>query len=95
MNTVFDILLFILNLMWFIVIANIIMSWLVSFQVLNIRQPLVAQIYYGMERIMEPVYKPIRRLIPPMGGLDFAPVIVILGIFALQRLLINNYGAFG
>ena len=95
MTTLFEILLFVLNFMWFIVIANIIMTWLVAFQVLNIRQPLVYQIYNGLTRIMDPIYRPLRKIIPPMGGLDFAPLIVILGIFAAQRLLINNIGFFG
>jgi len=95
MTSLFEILLFILNFLWIIVIANIILTWLVGFQVLNIRQPLVHQIYYGIKRIMDPIYAPIRRILPPMGGLDFAPLVVILGIFAAQRILTNNIGAFG
>ncbi|MBL4806600.1 MAG: YggT family protein [Rhodobacteraceae bacterium] len=95
MTTLFEILLFALNFIWFIVIAHIIVSWLVGFQVLNIRQPLVAQVYHGLQRIMAPIYGPIRKIIPPMGGLDLAPMVVIFGIFALQRLLANNIGAFG
>ncbi len=95
MTTLFEVLLFILNFLWVIVIANIIFSWLVAFQVLNMRQPLVHQVYFGLKRIMDPIYAPIRRILPPMGGLDLAPVVVILGIFAAQRLLANNIAAFG
>src|SRR5690606_29696668 len=61
MLTVYQLLMFVLDVIWFVVIAHIIMSWLVSFQVLNIRQPLVQQIYYGLERLLSPIYTPLRR----------------------------------
>lgn len=83
-----------LSLLWFIIIAHIIMSWLVNFQVLNIRQPLVAQIWYGLNRILEPIYSKIRKFLPPMGGLDLAPMVLIFGIFALRVVLANNGGTF-
>jgi len=95
MTSLFQILTAILDLVWFIVIAHIIMSWLVSFQVLNIRQPLVAQIWYGLQRILEPMYRPIRKILPPMGGLDLAPMVLIFGLFALRVILANNISAFG
>jgi len=95
MTSLFQILTFALDIVWFIVIAHIIMSWLVGFQVLNLRQPLVAQIWYGLNRMLEPLYGPIRRIMPNMGGLDLAPMVVIFGIFALRTILYNNIGAFG
>ncbi|MEL6795090.1 MAG: YggT family protein, partial [Pseudomonadota bacterium] len=72
------------------IIIQAIMSWLISFNVLNIRQPLVYQIWSGLNRITEPVYKPIRKFIPPMGGLDLTPIVVLVGIFALQTIIANN-----
>ncbi len=95
MTSLFQILSAALSLMWFIIIAHIVMSWLVNFQVLNIRQPLVAQIWYGLNRILEPIYRKIRTVLPPMGGLDLAPMVLIFGIFALRVILANNIGAFG
>ncbi len=95
MNSLFAILNAALNIMWYIIIAHIIMSWLINFQVLNIRQPLVAQIWYGLNRILDPIYRKIRRFLPPMGGLDLAPMVLIFGIFALRIILFNNMGAFG
>ncbi len=95
MTSLFQILTFAIDIVWFIVIAHIIMSWLVGFQVLNLRQPLVAQIWYGLNRMLEPLYGPIRRVLPNMGGLDLAPMVVIFGIFALRTILYNNIGAFG
>lgn len=90
MQSLAQILLMALDFAFYILIAHIIMSWLINFDVLNTRQPLVAQIWFGLNRLLEPIYGPIRRLLPPMGGLDFTPIIVIFGIHALRILIINN-----
>jgi len=95
MTSLFQILSFAIEIVWFLVIAHIIMSWLVGFQVLNLRQPLVAQIWYGLNRLLEPIYGPIRKILPNMGGLDLAPMVVIFSIFALRTILYNNIAAFG
>lgn len=94
MLSVLQILFLILNVIWWIVIAHVIMSWLINFQVLNLRQPLVAQIWYGLNRVLDPIYSRIRSFLPDMGGLDFAPLIVLLGIYALRIVLINNISVF-
>jgi YggT family protein len=93
MTSLYQILMLVLNVAQFIVLAHVIMSWLINFQVLNIRQPLVSQIWYGLERLLEPMYAPIRRILPPMG-LDLAPLIVLIGIYALQIILRNNIAVF-
>ncbi|KAA2315599.1 YggT family protein [Pseudooceanicola sediminis] len=82
----------VLNVVWFFVIAHVIMSWLISFQVLNTRQQFVAQIWYGLNRILQPLYDPIRRILPPMGGFDLAPLLVLLAIMALRIVISNNIG---
>jgi YggT family protein len=87
-------LLMIVNIVWFVVIAHVIMSWLINFQVLNLRQPLVAQLWFGLNRLLEPVYSRIRQFLPNMGGLDLAPLIFLVGLYALQRVLINNLYSF-
>lgn len=94
MTSLLQILLLILNVIWWIVIIHIIMSWLINFQVLNLRQPIVAQIWYGLNRLLEPIYGPIRRALPQMGGLDLAPLVVILGVIAARIVLTNNAGLF-
>ena len=83
----------VIGIVWFLVIAHVIFSWLVNFQVLNLRQLLVAQIWYLLNRLTEPMYKPIRRFLPDMGGLDLAPLVVILILFALRQLIANYYYA--
>jgi YggT family protein len=87
--TLFQVLGFVISVVWFIVIAHVIASWLINFQVLNLRQPLVSQLWYVLNRLTEPMYRPIRRFLPDMGGLDLAPLVVILVLFALRSLLAN------
>jgi YggT family protein len=94
MTSLFQILLLILNIAQFIIFAHIIMSWLINFQVLNIRQPLVASVWYGLQGLLEPIYSRVRRLLPQMGGLDLAPLIVLIAVYALRIILINNAAAF-
>ncbi|MDX8346464.1 MULTISPECIES: YggT family protein [unclassified Cognatiyoonia] len=87
MEIVSDILSPILSFAYFLVIVHFIMSWLIRFEVLNIRQELVGQIWYGLERILQPVYSRIRRFLPDMGGIDLSPVVVLLGIIILRNLI--------
>lgn len=94
MTSLFQILMLILDVVWFIMIAHIIMSWLINFQVLNLRQPTVAQIWYGLNRLLEPVYGPIRRVLPATGGLDLAPLVGLIAIYALRVILANNIAMF-
>lgn len=94
MTSLLQILLLILDVVWFIVIAHIIMSWLINFNVLNRNQPLVWQIWTGLERLLEPIYGPIRRILPNMGGLDLSPIVLIIGLYALRIILMNNASVF-
>jgi YggT family protein len=94
MTSLLQILLMILNIAQFIIFAHIIMSWLINFQVLNLRQPLVSQIWDGLNRILDPVYSRVRSYLPSNLGIDFAPLIVLLCVFGLRIVLINNTTAF-
>ena len=85
-----EILLMLLNVAWWFVIIHIVMSWLINFQVLNLRQPIVSQIWYGINQLLEPIYRPIRNALPQMGGLDLAPLILILIIISAQILVDAN-----
>lgn len=90
MTSLLQILLLIIDVVWFIVIAHVIMSWLINFNVLNRNQPLVWQIWTGLERLLEPLYRPIRRILPNMGGLDLSPLILLVAIYAIRIVIINN-----
>lgn len=94
MTSIFQILMMILSIAQFIILAHVIMSWLINFQVLNLRQPIVAQIWDGLNRILEPVYGRIRQILPAMAGLDLAPLVALIAIFALRTILMNNAAAF-
>ena len=94
MTTLFQALDLILSVVWFVMIAHIILSWLIGFQVLNPRQPMVGQIWYGLSNLLEPLYAPVRRVLPQTGGLDLAPLVMFIIIIILRQMLYNNAGAF-
>ena len=94
MLSLFQILMLILDIVWFFIIAHVIMSWLINFQILNLHQQFVAQIWYALNRILEPMYGPIRRILPPMGGIDLAPLVALVAVYALRIILANNISAF-
>ncbi len=74
----------ILSVIYFVMIVHIIMSWLINFQVLNLRQPLVAQIWDGLNRLLEPIYQPIRRILPDTRPLDLAPLVALIVVISLR-----------
>ena len=84
----------ILDVAFFIMIIHIIMSWLISFQVLNLRQQFVAQVWFGLNRLLEPIYSKVRQFLPNMGGLDLAPLVVLIGLYAVRIILFNNLASF-
>jgi YggT family protein len=94
MQSLFEILMLILGVARFFIFAHFIMSWLIQFQVLNIRQPFVSQVWYGLNRMLEPLYAPIRRVLPNMGGVDLSPIVALIAIYALEIILRNNIGLF-
>ncbi len=94
MTSLFQILLMVIGVVRFVILIHFIMSWLISFQVLNLRQPIVAQIWYGLNRLLEPIYGPIRRVLPNMGGLDLSPLVALLGVYAIEIILRNNAAFF-
>ena len=94
MGTILEIFNMLLDVLWFFVLAHLIMSWLINFQVLNVHQQLVGQIWYMLNRLLEPIYGPIRRVLPNMGGIDLSPLVVILGIAAIRIVLERNFGIY-
>lgn len=87
MLTLINILLLLLNVAWWFAVAHIIMSWLINFGVLNMNQPIVGQLWDGLNRILEPVYSRIRNILPATGALDLAPLVFLLGIIIAQMIL--------
>jgi YggT family protein len=90
MTSLGQILMMVLDVALFIIIVHVIMSWLINFNVLNLRQPLVGQLWDALNRVLNPVYSRVRSFLPSTGGVDFAPLVVILAIYALQIVVRNN-----
>jgi YggT family protein len=78
---------FIINIIWFLVIASAIFSWLYAFNVINTRNEAINMIGRSLYQVTEPIYRPIRRILPNMGGLDLSPLVVLVILFFLQQLL--------
>jgi YggT family protein len=76
--------------MWCLIIMAV-MSWMLAFNVLNRGNPTVYRVFDFFERITEPVLMPIRKVIPPIGGIDVSPVILILLIQLLRHLIWDNF----
>jgi YggT family protein len=76
-----------------IMIVRIALSWLFSFQVVNPRHPFAMQLNRFAEAVTDPVLRPIRRILPPMGGVDLSPIAIFLLIYVLQMYLWQLYRA--
>lgn len=76
-----------LNIYTFIIIVQVVLSWLIAFGVVNTANPQAARLSDALDRLTDPVMKPIRRYVPPIGGIDITPIMVIFGIMILERLI--------
>ena len=83
----FDILLFLLRLLSIVVIVQVILSWLVAFNVVNLHQPFVRALNTALDRITDPLYRPLRKIMPDFGGIDFSPLVLLLLIQVASMLI--------
>jgi len=74
----------ILSVLWWFIIAQAVMSWLIAFNVINTHNDFVAQLWMMLDRITEPLYRPFRRIMPDFGGLDLTPMLVLILIIIIQ-----------
>ena len=77
----------VIDIYTWIVIASAIMSWLVAFGVLNVRNQFIRMVVDLLYRLTEPLLRPIRRFLPNLGGVDISPIILLLGLYFLESLL--------
>jgi YggT family protein len=77
-----------LNVLWWIIIIQAILSWLIAFNVINTQNDFVRSVWQGLQVMTEPIYRPIRRILPDFGALDVSPIVVLLLIYILQSVLI-------
>lgn len=88
MRAILDVVLIALQLYVWIVIAAVIFSWLIAFNVVNTGNRFVAIVGDALWRLTEPVLRPIRQYMPNLGGIDISPIVLLLGIFLIQRVII-------
>lgn len=81
----FEAILIVLDVVWWLIILSVVASWLVAFGVVNTRNPMVYRILDMLNRATEPLLKPIRRVVPPLGGLDLSPMVLLLILYVIQR----------
>lgn len=90
MVSVYQILQLLLTVFRYIIIIQVVISWLFAFNIINHHNDFIRQMVRGLDSITEPVYRPLRRIMPDFGGLDFAPMVVLLLIVILQSILLPN-----
>ncbi len=88
MRAILDLILLVLQLYTWVIIAMAILSWLVAFGVINIRNDFVRSVWNTLLAVTEPILMPIRRRLPNLGGLDLSPVVLLLAIFLLERIIV-------
>jgi YggT family protein len=74
-----------LNAVWWIIIIQAILSWLVAFNVINMHSEFVRTVLMALDRITAPLYRPIRRVMPDLGALDLSPLVVLLILTIIQQ----------
>ena len=87
MRAVLDIILILLQLYWWVLLIMIIMSWLISFNVINTRTQFVEAVWRVLNQLTEPVLRPLRRVLPNFSGLDLSPLVAFLIIFFIQSII--------
>ncbi|MCW6532359.1 MULTISPECIES: YggT family protein [Sphingomonas] len=90
--TIIQILQVLLDVTWWVIVIQFVLSLLIAFNVINMQSNFVRTLAYGFDRLTEPLYRPIRRILPNLGGLDLSPALVLLAI-AILRIILNNIAA--
>ena len=90
MNTLIELLklfVMVLDLLIWLLVAQAILSWLVAFNVVNLHNGFVRSVVVGLDRLFTPMLRPIRRIMPDLGGIDLSPMLLVLFFILLQRLV--------
>ena len=88
MNILLDIIQVLLNVVWWIIVIQAILSWLIAFNVINTHSDVVRTIWNALGQMTEPLYRPIRRVLPDFGALDLSPLVVLLILYILSNIII-------
>lgn len=88
MRAILDLVLLVLNLYTWVIIISAVLSWLLAFNVINYDNNFVRSVWGILNALTEPLLRPIRNRLPRMGALDISPIILLLGIFLLERIIV-------
>ena len=89
MRALLNVILLALQLYTYLIVASAILSWLVAFNVVNTRNDFVRSIWNFLDAVTEPALRPIRNILPNLGGVDISPIILILLIIFIQNLIVD------
>src|SRR3546814_8245947 len=79
-----------LNIIWWIIIIQAILSWLIAFNVINTYNDFVRNVLIALDRITAPLHRPISRIMPDLGALDLSPLVVLLAIYIIQQVILPH-----
>ncbi|MCW3834959.1 YggT family protein [Sphingomonas canadensis] len=92
MGVLLEIIQILLNVLWWIIVGQAILSWLLAFNVISLYNDTVRGLWFGLARLTEPLYAPIRRIMPDFGPLDLSPLVVLILIAILGNVIIPAIG---
>ncbi|WP_340264639.1 YggT family protein [Sphingobium mellinum] len=84
----YQIIVILLDVLWWIIIIQAIMSWLIAFNVINTSSDIVRTVIIALDRMTAPIYNPIRRVMPDLGALDLSPMVVLLAILIIRQAIL-------
>ena len=90
MNTILQIIQVLLTVVWWIIVVQAVLSWLIAFNVINTSNDLVRNVWNALGTMTEPMYRPIRRILPDFGALDLSPLVVLLILYILMNIVIPS-----
>lgn len=90
MNAIVFLIETVVTAIYWLVIINVVLSWLVAFNVINLNNDIVRQIYHTVNSLLEPLLGPIRRVLPNVGGIDFSPLVLLIGVIFLRKLILED-----
>ena len=82
-----QVLMLLLDVVWWVIIIQFVLSLLLVFNVINTQNDFLRSLYGALEKMTEPLYRPIRRILPDFGGIDFSPMVLVILLMVLNRLL--------
>jgi YggT family protein len=87
MRVILEVILIILDIYWWVLLATIVLSWLIAFNIINTRNELVNQVWRALNSLTEPLLRPIRRFMPKFSGIDISPIVLFILIYVVQRVI--------